>query len=130
MVFLSNPDLLLLTFMGILCMQQNDGFEADNKTTSPLLWCTDKSVSTIPLNFIRQSMPYGPGGKQQMPGSERPRPASKQGENVSFILTEAGVCAWLCLSLLLRCVPWVKIHPQGPQKDPKNHKQGSATAAI
>lgn len=30
-------------------MQQNDGFEADNKTAPPLLWCTDKSVSTIPL---------------------------------------------------------------------------------
>ena len=48
-----HPSLLLLPFMDILCMQLKDGFEAYNRTASPFLWCTYKSVNTIPPNFVR-----------------------------------------------------------------------------
>lgn len=129
--FSSNPGLLSLPFMGILCMQLNDGFEADNKTASPFLWCTYKSVNTIPLNFISRSPPYRPGGKQQ--NSKRPRPDSKWDENISIIPSGPGVCKELCLSLLPCCAlgcrsPLGQNSPSGRSKDYKTaqraHKWG------
>ena len=129
-IFSSNPGLLLLPFMAILCMQLNDAFEADNKSASPFLWCMYKSVNTIPLNFISQSMLYGPGEKQQVPGSKRPRPASKGGENISFILSEPGICAQLCLSLLSCCAlaclsPLGQTSPSGRSEDHKTAQRAT-----
>lgn len=36
-VFSSNPGLISLPFMDILCMELNDGFEVDNKAASPFI---------------------------------------------------------------------------------------------
>lgn len=134
----SNPGLLSLPFMGILCMHLNDGFESDNKPASPFLWCTYKSVNTIPLNFISWSMPYRPEGKLQVAGSKKPRPASKGGENISFILSGlvfAHSCEFLCWPAVPWAVsaPWGKTHPQeGPRttKQPKEPTNWGSTAVI
>lgn len=91
-----------------------------------------QASSPILLNSSSQSVPCGPGGKQQVPGSKRSRPDTKKSENISFTLSEPDLCTQLCLSLLsccaLRCPrPLGQSSPQGgpgTTEQPKEPRTG------
>lgn len=138
-VFSSNPGLLLLPFMGISYMQLNDGFEAGNKTASPFLWCTYKSVNTIPLSSSASQCRLGleENSKcQAAKGQGQPAKRVKISPLYSLSLASAHNCAFLfCLAVPWAVsVPWGKTYPEGGPRTTKQPKgpqtERDAIAAI